>query len=991
MVDYLSAEVLLQQAFSIRSATFGVDHPKARASGMLLLQVYDAQNGGREDEAKELRADPHTHLRTVNLRIAELERAIETFKTEGGGAFSSKRSKKNNNGGGGGEDAADVELRLANLFKEKWALAAAERARQRIRKREFQTFAAFEEDKGVKEKATRGGLHTDENACGVQAEEGYLSGGGPGVLSDWEMTNAATAMTAGFEAPHVWHTTARIDPEGLSATLLSASNTGFNSEEAVRRATDSLKRQDYFLAARSCMSSLEQDVRNPVAIQVLQESFRQISSFPKKEDFRADVEVALGPAASGVLGERFTVRYSYHHRDKLHHHHPAKDWVGLFLLGDELPPPPAAIAPAVRPPPQAGQRQTAPVTPDKGIPYHVAPAFGEQSTARGSTPDDQQTTGRSNVGSTADNKKDGSASVVGGDGLAVDAAAAAGAETVSAAGSLGPAPTVKLAASVATGTNPSGRHADLSTPDNVNGEGASSRTQNKKISSSHQVATELATGASPRATAPRSEDNSVVGKEGDSSKTLFPGKMIGWRTLPPDNAGVFEVDERIVALEGVYVVRYFLGGSGCCVAQSKNFKIEMARVDLKIVAGTSPPPITATTSNSPTPGFLRLTCGAPFEVAYRFNYSTAVPTGDWLGVIAWGDEPTAGTCIVRRHFLESSSGTVLFEEGPPLPGKYAVHAFLTESNNAVAGSTAMFECISGFGAEEARCSRNGREFTLYLSTRWDMTLERAAFRDAAAPALKQMLDARGVTFGYIDARSDLDVEDLTTPRGVDAVLDGIRRCCPYFVCCLGELNDVELGAESVNASILQENPWLKRVLLPDSSALTNSSDREKKLVRAGRMRAAAAMLTVTDLEVLSGFLLPVLQETIQAESGSCTTAGVTRARLAAVPGGAARHSCIVNVLADFRRLISQQDREGGDGHDEEVAGDGNGKPVAADAAQSSGVVTQGTIVPKRGFMTEHAFFYTRAACLRSELHPTQKMGAGGIAGAIRFINGSKGR
>lgn len=71
----------------------------------------------------------------------------------------------------------------------------------------------------------------------------------------------------------------------------------------------------------------------------------------------------------------------------------------------------------------------------------------------------------------------------------------------------------------------------------------------------------------------------------------------------------------------------------------------------------------------------------------------------------------------------------------------------------------------------------------------------------------------------------------------------------------------------------------------------------------------------------------------KAESGSCTTAGVTRARLAAVPGGAARHSCIVNALADFRRLVSQQDREGGDGHDEEVAGDGNGKPVAADTGE----------------------------------------------------------
>lgn len=69
-------------------------------------------------------------------------------------------------------------------------------------------------------------------------------------------------------------------------------------------------------------------------------------------------------------------------------------------------------------------------------------------------------------------------------------------------------------------------------------------------------------------------------------------------------------------------------------------------------------------------------------------------------------------------------------------------------------------------------SRRRREFTLYLSTRWDMTLERSAFRSAAAPALKQMLDARGVSFGYMDPRSDLGVEDLITPRGIDAVLVG---------------------------------------------------------------------------------------------------------------------------------------------------------------------------------------------------------------------------
>lgn len=42
----------------------------------------------------------------------------------------------------------------------------------------------------------------------------------------------------------------------------------FNSEEAIKRATDSLKRQDYLVAARSCMASLEKDVRNSVALQV---------------------------------------------------------------------------------------------------------------------------------------------------------------------------------------------------------------------------------------------------------------------------------------------------------------------------------------------------------------------------------------------------------------------------------------------------------------------------------------------------------------------------------------------------------------------------------------------------------------------------------------------------------------------------------------------------------------------------------------------------
>lgn len=48
---------------------------------------------------------------------------------------------------------------------------------------------------------------------------------------------------------------------------------------------------------------------------------------------------------------------------------------------------------------------------------------------------------------------------------------------------------------------------------------------------------------------------------------------------------------------------------------------------------------------------------------------------------------------------------MIFEQGPPLPGKYTVYAFLTESDDAVVGSSAMFECVGAFDANQARQAR----------------------------------------------------------------------------------------------------------------------------------------------------------------------------------------------------------------------------------------------------------------------------------------------
>lgn len=44
--------------FGTKNKTFGVDHPQTRASAKRLVQIYDAQQGGRKEEAAELRADP---------------------------------------------------------------------------------------------------------------------------------------------------------------------------------------------------------------------------------------------------------------------------------------------------------------------------------------------------------------------------------------------------------------------------------------------------------------------------------------------------------------------------------------------------------------------------------------------------------------------------------------------------------------------------------------------------------------------------------------------------------------------------------------------------------------------------------------------------------------------------------------------------------------------------------------------------------------------
>lgn len=53
------------------------------------------------------------------------------------------------------------------------------------------------------------------------------------------------------------------------------------------------------------------------------------------------------------------------------------------------------------------------------------------------------------------------------------------------------------------------------------------------------------------------------------------------------------------------------------------------------------------------------------QVEYSFNFATAMPKEDWLGVVGWGDQPSASTCVLRKSLLETSYGAVCMK-----PSKY---------------------------------------------------------------------------------------------------------------------------------------------------------------------------------------------------------------------------------------------------------------------------------------------------------------------------------
>lgn len=137
---------------------------------------------------------------------------------------------------------------------------------------------------------------------------------------------------------------------------------------------------------------------------------------------------------------------------------------------------------------------------------------------------------------------------------------------------------------------------------------------------------------------------------------------------------------------------------------------------------------------------------------------------------------------------------------------------LLRDHNATAASAGHY---TGFGSAQyrARLHRTCPFLAKFLQPKLALALSQAkypvvrsfAFRTTTCDCcpLFVVLDNHGQRTTVCVYRAYFDVGLCITGQ------DGIRRSRPYLVCCLGELNDVELEATSVDASILKKDPWIK--------------------------------------------------------------------------------------------------------------------------------------------------------------------------------------
>ena len=232
----------------------------------------------------------------------------------------------------------------------------------------------------------------------------------------------------------------------------------------------------------------------------------------------------------------FPAFFRYRHRETPERPHPVTDWVGLFFLLDEPPQDPAATPSDLPPLTSSRDPKSTGSGADRRFPHSSAGSAGQPSPRDGAVASsDRPAEGGTETDDTIHEREQGAnkGAVAGGAAAAAAAATEVEEEIEEPAG----APmTVKVAASVAGAAVDSEDHPlddALGDDGGGNPHGGGGSRRKRLFSSSHVVAEFLGVG-----------DQGVLAEDEEARraaedrerKRKRPVKMVGWRTLPRENA-----------------------------------------------------------------------------------------------------------------------------------------------------------------------------------------------------------------------------------------------------------------------------------------------------------------------------------------------------------------------------------------------------------------------------------------------------------------------
>ncbi len=210
--------------------------------------------------------------------------------------------------------------------------------------------------------------------------------------------------------------------------------------------------------------------------------------------------------------------------------------------------------------------------------------------------------------------------------------------------------------------------------------------------------------------------------------------------------------------------------------------------------------------------------------------------------------------LICRQFLpEAAHGSVLIKKTPNLPGTYVLRLFLGgERGGQLVATSREIDAKWDLSNRDSERRKKERRLTAYVSfPLHDLHAEQGILFQHIFPEMDSFCSDRGVGFSFINIRPGCPQDLVQSSLLVEPALRLVEDCRPHFIGCLGN----RYGPIP---------PTLPPGLTVDGGMFPWILDNKNSCLTQG------ICLSLQELEVLYGFLLPVKQDRCFASSAFFT-------------------------------------------------------------------------------------------------------------------------